>query len=61
MGVLLCLLKVVMDEVCLIIHQRCSVAEHPDIYLSLEDKGVLVGILLGEECISRGVKEMLQP
>ncbi len=57
----MCLLKLVMDEVCLIIHQRCSVTERPVIDLSLEGKGVLVGILLDEECITGGLKEMLQP
>ncbi len=52
--------KMVADEVCLLICQGLPVTKCPVIDLSLEGKGILVGVMIGEEFVHQGVQEMLK-
>jgi hypothetical protein len=52
--------KMVADEVCLLICQGLPVMKCPVIDLGLEGKGILVGVVVGEEFVRPGVQEMLR-
>ena len=62
MRVPLGLVEMVADEVCLVIcHQGLPVTNRPGVIdLGLEGKGILVGVVLGEEFVRRGVEEILK-
>jgi hypothetical protein len=60
MGILFSLVKMVADEVCLIIRQCRPMTNRPIIDRGLEGKGISVGIVLSENFISGGVNKMLK-
>ena len=58
MGDQLRLVKMMADEVRLVVRQSFPVSDGPIVYLRLEGSSILVGVSFGEEFVRRFVMEM---